>query len=111
MQTLSFIPGVSRAGATLIGGTILRIPRSLIVTFSFLLGIPTILGASVVEIRHVTGITSHEWLLIALGTFVAFIVALCTIRFFINLLTKKPLAWWGWYRIALGIFILLFLVK
>jgi undecaprenyl-diphosphatase len=108
MQILSFIPGVSRAGSTLIGGSLLRIPRSVIVPFSFLLGIPTILGASVVEIRHVEGPSSNEWVLIGLGTVVAFIVATLTIRFFITLLTKKPLSWFGWYRILVGILVLLF---
>lgn len=109
MQTLSFIPGISRAGATLIGGTLLRIPRATIVSFSFLLAIPTILGASVVEARHVTGITSSQWALIGFGTVVSFVVALCTIKFFIRLLTQKPLAWFGWYRICIGIIVLLLL--
>ncbi|HVY35690.1 MAG TPA: undecaprenyl-diphosphate phosphatase [Candidatus Paceibacterota bacterium] len=110
MQIASFIPGVSRAGATLIGGTLLKIPRAVIVPFSFLLAIPTIIGASAVEIRHVSGLTHHEWLLIGLGTVVAFIVALATIRFFIRILTKKPLSWFGWYRIAVGLVVLLFFI-
>jgi len=110
MQILSFIPGVSRAGATLIGGTLLRIPRSIIVSFSFLLAIPTIIGAGVVEARHVEGLQQSEWFLIAVGATVAFVVALATIRFFITLLTKKPLSWFGWYRIIIGILVLVFLV-
>lgn len=109
MQTLSFIPGVSRAGATLIGGTLLGIPRQTIVSFSFLLAIPTILGASVVEARHVTGLATGQWGLIALGTLVSFVVALFTIKFFMCILTTKPLSWWGWYRIAVGILVLIFL--
>jgi undecaprenyl-diphosphatase len=109
MQTLSFVPGISRAGATLIGGTLLKIPRATIVSFSFLLAIPTILGASAVEARHVTGITGGQWALIGFGTIVSFAVALCTIKFFIRLLTQKPLAWFGWYRICIGIIVLLLL--
>lgn len=109
MQTLSFIPGISRAGATLIGGTLLRIPRATIVSFSFLLAIPTIFGASAVEARHITGLPFSSWLLIGLGTLVAFITALLTIKWFINVLTKKPLSWFGWYRIVLGIIVLLVL--
>lgn len=105
-QIASFIPGMSRAGATLIGGTLMKIPRSLIVSFSFLLAIPTILGAGVVEARHVSGLTGSEWGLIALGTIVAFVVALISIKFFMKILSTKPLAWWGWYRIAIGILIL-----
>lgn len=110
MQILSFIPGVSRAGATLIGGSLARIPRTLIVPFSFLLAIPTILGASVVELRHAPSLATSEWTLIGLGALVACIVALISIRFFIHLLTKKPLSWFGWYRIAIGITIILFFV-
>ncbi len=107
MQVFAFIPGMSRAGSTLIGGTVLRIPRQIIVAFSFLIAIPTILGASAVELRSVPALTLAEWQLIALGSIVAFIVALVTIRFFITLLTKKPLSWFGWYRIVLGILVLL----
>lgn len=109
MQLFSFIPGISRSGATLIGGTLVRIPRQTIVTFSFLLAIPTILGAGVVEARHITGVTGTEWGLIVLGTLIAFITALSTIKLFMNLLTKKPLSWFGWYRIAIGIVVLVLL--
>lgn len=109
MQIASFIPGVSRAGATLIGGTFARIPRSIIVPFSFLLAIPTIIGAGVVEIRNTTPEGASAWILIVLGGLVAFFTALISIRFFITLLTKKPLAWIGWYRIALGVIVLLLL--
>jgi undecaprenyl-diphosphatase len=109
VQIASFIPGVSRAGATLIGGTLLNIPREIIVPFSFLLAIPTILGAGVVEIRQVGILSQSEWMLIALGAAVSFIVALFAIRFFVDVLTKKPLSWFGWYRMLLGILILLFL--
>lgn len=108
-QIASFIPGISRAGATLIGGTLLKIPRNLIVSFSFLLAIPTILGAGFVEARHVSGLTNSQWWLIALGTVVSFITALITIKFFMNILTTKPLRWWGWYRIGIGILILILL--
>lgn len=108
-QIASFIPGMSRAGSTLIGGTLMKIPRETIVSFSFLLAIPTILGASVVEARHVSGVSTQEWGLIGLGTVVSFIVALFVIKFFMKLLTTKPLKWWGWYRIVVGIVILLFL--
>ena len=109
MQIGAFIPGVSRAGATLIGGTLLGIPRQTIVTFSFLLAIPTILGAGIVEAGHIGTLTASQWALIGLGTLVAFITALLSIKWFINILTKKPLSWFGWYRVAIGILILIFL--
>lgn len=108
-QILSFIPGVSRAGATLIGGTLLRIPRSHIVPFSFLLGIPTILGASVIGLTDTQSLSPFEWRYILIGTLTAGVIAYLTMDIFIKLLTKKPLAWFGWYRIALGIIALVFL--
>lgn len=108
-QVFSFIPGVSRAGATLIGGTLLGIPRSQIVPFSFLLGIPTIIGASIVEIKTFPSFEPYEWRFIAIGILVSGIIAYLTIGFFVTLLTKKPLSWFGWYRIVIGIIALLFL--
>ncbi|HTH93340.1 MAG TPA: undecaprenyl-diphosphate phosphatase [Candidatus Paceibacterota bacterium] len=108
-QIFSVIPGMSRSGSTLIGGTWLGIPRSTVVTYSFLLGIPTILGASVVELHHVTGLTGSQWELITLGTVVAFVAALLTIKWCIKILTEKPLAWFGLYRIAIGVLVLLLL--
>ena len=108
LQIFAFIPGVSRAGATLIGGTLLGIPRQVIVAFSFLIAIPTILGASVVELRNAPTLTTNEWFLVVLGSVVAFVVALTSIKFFIRFLTTKPLSYFGWYRIAIGILVLLF---
>ncbi|MBY0328515.1 undecaprenyl-diphosphate phosphatase [Patescibacteria group bacterium] len=109
MQVFSFIPGVSRAGATLIGGTLAGIPREMIVAFSFLIAIPTILGASVVELTSAPVLSSTEYGLIALGGAVAFAVGLLCIRFFITFLTTKPLSYFGWYRIVVGILVLLFI--
>lgn len=109
-QILAIIPGVSRSGATLIGGTLLKIPRAHIVLFSFLLGIPTILGASVVELGSLSSITSSQWGLILLGASTSCVVALITMKPIISFLTKKPLSWFGWYRIIIGILVLLFVV-
>ena len=109
MQVFAFIPGVSRAGATLIGGTLAGIPRQMIVAFSFLIAIPTILGASVVELKSAPLLTPTEYSLIVLGGAVAFVVGLLSIRFFIKFLTTKPLSYFGWYRIIIGVLVLLFL--
>ncbi|MEK7228027.1 MAG: undecaprenyl-diphosphate phosphatase, partial [Patescibacteria group bacterium] len=94
---------------TLIGGTLLKIPRSQIVVFSFLLGIPTILGAGVLELNSIAHLSGPQWSLIALGTITAFVTALLTMKWFINILTKKPLSWFGWYRIIIGIVVLIFI--
>lgn len=107
MQIFSFIPGMSRSGSTLIGGTILKIPRNDIVPFSFLLAIPTILGASFIEIINNPNIINLNWKLLLIGSITAFIIALLTIKFFINFLTNKPLSYFGWYRILIGFLVLL----
>lgn len=109
-QLFAFIPGMSRSGSTLIGGTLLRIPRGHIVAFSFILGIPTILGASVVQIQSIPPLSNSQWTLITVGSLTAFVTALLTMKWFITLLTKKPLSWFGWYRIILGIIVLIFVV-
>lgn len=109
-QIGAIIPGVSRSGATLIGGSLFRIPRERIVSFSFLLAIPTIFGASAVELLHVPALTGNEWFLLSFGTLVAFLVSLSTIRWALTFLSKKPLAWFGWYRIVLGMLLLAFVI-
>lgn len=109
-QIFAIIPGVSRSGATLIGGTLAKIPREIIVSFSFILAIPTIFGASALELQHLPRfITAEVWLMI-FGTLIAFITAFLTMRFMLHLLTKKPLSWFGWYRIAIGLIFLLFVI-
>lgn len=107
-QILAIIPGVSRSGATLIGGTLMKIPRAHIVLFSFILGIPTILGASIIELKNLPSISILQWWLVLVGAITAFIVALVTMKFVIKFLTEKPLLWFGWYRIVIGIAVLLF---
>ncbi len=107
MQIFSFIPGMSRAGSTLIGGTLLKIPRQDIVSFSFLIAIPTILGASFIEIINTQSLVNENLELIILGSMVSFIVAIFSIRFFIKFLTTKPLSYFGWYRILIGIIVLI----
>jgi undecaprenyl-diphosphatase len=109
-QVFAIIPGVSRSGATLIGGTLARIPREVIVLFSFILAIPTILGASVVELHHLPHLTHAAFFLIALGTLISFLVALLTMRYMLRILIKKPLKRFGWYRIIIGIIFLVIIL-
>ncbi len=106
-QVASIIPGVSRAGATLLGGSLLRIPKNSIINTSFLLAIPTILGATGYDlIQHSFSLGDNEALFLG-GIITAFIVSLFSIHFFLRFLKEKPLAWFGWYRIFLGILVLL----
>ncbi len=107
-QCLAMWPGMSRSASTIIGGLFCGFNRRLAAEFSFFLGIPTIMGASVYKLMK-TGLvfTSLEWMTIAVGTVVSFFVALVVVKFFMNYLKKKGLMPFAVYRIALGAVILL----
>lgn len=108
VQVASIIPGISRSGATLLGGSFLKIPKHVIINASFLLAIPTIFGATAYDIAR-NPLPSAETLpLLFIGIVTAFIVSLFCIHFFLQFLKQKPLAWFGWYRIVVGILVLLF---
>ena len=106
LQCLAMIPGVSRSGATILGALTLGVERRTAAEFSFFLAIPTMLGASVVEIA-----SHHETLAaangvgvggIALGFVVAFVVALIVVRWFVGIVGKHGFGPFAWYRIILG---------
>lgn len=110
-QSLAIIPGVSRAGATIIGGQSLGISRKTIVEFSFLLAIPTMFAASGLDvIKSDFNFTSSELSLLAVGFIAAFITALLAVRFFLRYIEKHSFSAFGWYRIIIGLLILLFLI-
>lgn len=114
-QCLSMWPGMSRSASTIIGGLFMGLSREASAEFSFFLAIPTILGASVYKIfktivkAHVT-ITSNQWMILALGTLVSFIVALMVVSLFMGYIKKKKLAPFAYYRIALGILVIVLMV-
>lgn len=115
MQCLAMIPGVSRSGATIMGALSLGVDRKTAAEFSFFLAIPTMLGASTLElIRH------HEELSagnniglggIAIGFVVSFVVALLVVRWFVGIVSKHGFAPFAWYRIAAGGAALLWLLN
>lgn len=107
VQCLAFIPGVSRSGATILGGLWLGLDQKSAAEFSFFLGVPTLLGASVVKgAKILPTIDSSQWMTLALGIFLSFVFALLAIRFFIALVQKYGFRHFGYYRIALGAVIL-----
>ena len=115
-QILAMIPGTSRSAATIIGGTLLGLSRKAAAEFSFFLAIPTMFGASAYSIykaRHELLIANtdmaHAWLLIAIGFVTAFIVALLVVKIMIGFIQKHGFTPFGWYRIVLGVVILLWL--
>jgi undecaprenyl-diphosphatase len=103
IQCLAMIPGVSRSGATILGGLSLGIERRTAAEFSFFLAVPTMLGASTLQLlrnHDKLGATSMSG--IALGFVVSFIVAVIVIKWFMAIVTKRGFAPFAWYRIAVG---------
>ena len=115
IQCLAMIPGVSRSGATILGALSLGVERRTAAEFSFFLAIPTMLGATVLELvtkRHeLMAANSVGFGLIGIGFVVAFVVALLVVRWFVGLVGKTGFSPFGWYRIAVGALALVFLLK
>jgi undecaprenyl-diphosphatase len=106
IQCLAMVPGVSRSGATILGALSLGVERRTAAEFSFFLAIPTMLGATVLELvskRHELMSGNSVGLGgIAIGFVVAFLVALVVVRWFVGLVGKTGFTPFAWYRIALG---------
>ena len=108
-QCLAMIPGTSRSAATIIGGVLLGLNRVLATEFSFFLAIPTMLGATLLKIIKIgSGLGRHEWFFIALGFILSFIFAYGVIKIFMNYIKKHDFKIFGYYRIIVGIIILIF---
>jgi undecaprenyl-diphosphatase len=102
------IPGVSRAGATIMGALVLRVDRPAATEFSFFLAIPTMLGATVYDLYKNRAILSFDsGVLIAIGFVVAFVSALLVVRWLVNFVSRHGFGVFAWYRIALGVVALL----
>ncbi|CAM8652778.1 Undecaprenyl-diphosphatase [Sphingobium sp. AntQ-1] len=105
IQCISMIPGVSRSGATIMGALTLGVERRTAAEFSFFLAIPTMLGATTLELlKKGDQITSAAvgWDSIALGFIVSFFVALLVIKWFVGLVSKHGFTPFAWYRIVAG---------
>lgn len=110
-QCLALIPGTSRSGATILGGLYSGCTRTLSSEYSFFIAIPTMAGASLLKIVkyvHVNGMFPMSQLfLLLLGTFISFVVSLFAIRSLINYVKNHDFTVFGYYRIVLGILVLL----
>ncbi len=110
-QTLAMIPGVSRSGATIIGGMVEKLDRKTATEFSFFLAVPTMLGATIKKIwdYYQAGFELNEYQLklLLIGNVIGFVVALLAIKAFINYITQKGFKIFGYYRIIIGVVILL----
>jgi undecaprenyl-diphosphatase len=110
-QCLAMIPGVSRSGASIVGGMSQKLSRTVAAEFSFFLAVPTMLGATVKKSYdyYQAGfqLTSEQTNLLIIGNVVGFLVALIAIKTFINYLSKHGFKIFGYYRIIAGIAVLL----
>ena len=103
VQCLAMIPGVSRSGATIMGAMALGIDRRTAADFSFFLALPTLTGATVLQLyKHREAITADSLGLIAVGFVVSFVVALAVVKAFLAIVTKHGFAPFAWYRIIAG---------
>lgn len=110
-QSVSMIPGVSRAAATIIGGLFLGLDKKSAVEFSFLLAIPTMLAATGLDlIKSNFNFTSSEWLILAVGFIGSFITALVVVKWFIQYIQNHSFFAFGIYRVILSIIFFLFLL-
>ncbi|MEY3539507.1 MAG: Undecaprenyl-diphosphatase [Bacteroidota bacterium] len=114
-QVLAILfPGLSRSAATIIGGLSQKLSRKAAAEFSFFLAVPTMLAASAkstldVYQEHPSVFQSDNLLNLCMGGLVAFLVALVSVKYFIQFVQKRGFALFGWYRIVLGLSMLLWL--
>lgn len=111
-QVLSLIPGTSRSGSTILGGILAGTSRFVAAEFSFFLAIPVMLGASALRLGkflldgQILG--ADQWAILITGMVVAFAVSVTAIKFLMGFVKKHDFKPFGWYRIVLGIVVLLF---
>ena len=107
----AIFPGTSRSGATIIGALILGVSRTVAAEYTFFLAVPVMFGASLLKggkfLMH-NSITAQESIILLVGMVVAFLVSLFVIKFLMGYIKKHDFKIFGWYRIILGIIVLLY---
>lgn len=108
-QVLALIPGTSRSGATIIGAMLIGASRTVATEFTFFLAVPVMFGASLLKIlKFGSAFTGDEVVILFTGMIVAFGVSVLAIRFLTGYIKKHDFKIFGWYRIALGIILLVY---
>lgn len=109
-QVLSLVPGTSRSGSTILGGILFGTSRYVAAEFTFFLAIPVMFGASFLKlVKFGWNYTANEIAILAVGMVTAFIVSIVSIKFLLRYIKNNDFKVFGWYRIALGILVLLYL--
>jgi undecaprenyl-diphosphatase len=104
MQCISMIPGVSRSGATIVGGVLLGVDRRAATEFSFFLAIPTMVGAFAYDLyKNIDSLDAGQAGTIAVGFVASFVFALIVIKVMLDFVTRRGLAPFGWWRIVVGV--------
>ena len=109
-QALALIPGTSRSGITIIAGLCQKMKREEAARFSFLLSMPVILGAGVKKLIDLSGWSGANWLIMLIGFAAAAISGYLTVKFLLKFLSKHSLNVFGWYRIILGLIIIVWVI-
>lgn len=110
-QVLALVPGTSRSGATILGGILFGTSRFVAAEFTFFLAIPVMLGASLLKmVKFGFNYTGAEILILLIGMITAFIVSILSIKFLLRYIKNNDFKAFGWYRIALGIIVILYLI-
>ncbi len=114
-QVLSLIPGTSRSGSTILGASLVGVSRTAAAEFSFFLAIPVMFGASALKAFKafvLDGLTLSmtEIVVLIAGTLTAFIVSMVVIKFLMSFVRKHSFESFGWYRIALGIILVIYYI-
>ena len=105
----AIFPGTSRSGATIVGALLIGVSRTVAAEFTFFLAVPVMLGASLLKIvKFGFAFTSYELILLIFGMAVAFVVGMITIKFLMSYIKKHDFKVFGWYRIILGIIVLVY---
>lgn len=108
-QVLSIIPGTSRSGSTIIGALLIGVSRVAAAEFTFFLAVPVMFGLSAIKLlKFGLVFTGSELIILLVGMAVAFIVSVIVIKFLMSYIKKHDFKVFGWYRIALGIIVLLY---
>ena len=105
----AILPGTSRSGATIVGALLIGVSRTVSAEFTFFLAIPVMFGASLLKlVRAGFAFTGSEVLLLVVGMVSAFVVSMLVISFLMGYIRKHDFKVFGWYRIVLGILVLLY---
>lgn len=108
-QVLSVVPGTSRSGSTIIGGILVGTSRTVAAEFTFFLAIPVMFGASLLKLlKFGFSFTGAEIVILVVGCLVAFVVSILAIKFLVGYIKKNDFKAFGWYRIVLGVLVLVY---